>query len=366
MNSEASTVNFPCQSCGGQMMFDTASQNLKCGYCGREETIENIMTEPQEHSLDFAELEQAATMDWGTEQQALSCSNCGGQMLLNNLQTAIICPFCGSPKVLPQNNAESSIRPESIVPFRISRDQAISSFLAWKRKRWFAPNQFKKQNVDSSLNGIYIPHWTYDADSSSAYTAEVGTYHYRSETRTRTVNGKTETYTEQVRYTVWHHTSGTYSRFFDDVLIPASGQYDEKLLGRLGGFNLKSLSAYKPQYISGFIAERYSVSLGQGWDQAINVMDDKINGDVRRQIGGDELRNLNIRTHYSDATYKHILLPIWNAIYTYQNKQFRYMVNGETGTVSGKAPKSAWKITFFTLFCVAAVILLVYFISQSQ
>lgn len=366
MNSEANQVSFPCQSCGGQMMFDTESQNLKCGYCDREETIENIMTEPQEHSLNFADVEEAASTDWDTEQQALSCSNCGGQMLLSNHQTAVTCPFCGSPKVLPQNDAERSIRPESVLPFRISQEQAISSFRAWKRKRWFAPNQFKKQNVNSSLNGLYIPHWTYDAHTSSAYTAEVGTYHYRNETRTRTVNGKTETYTERVRYTVWHSTSGTYSRFFDDVLIPASGQYDAKLLGNVGDFNLKNLAAYKPQYISGFIAERYSVSLKQGWDQATNVMDGAISGGVRSQIGGDEQRNVNIRTHYSDATYKHILLPIWNAIYTYQNKQYRYMVNGETGAVSGKAPKSAWKITFFSLFWVAVLVILIYFISQSQ
>lgn len=98
MSSEANQVSFPCQSCGGQMMFDTESQNLKCGYCAREETIENIMTEPQEHSLNFADVEEAASTDWDTEQQALSCSNCGGQMLLSNHQTAVTCPFADRQK----------------------------------------------------------------------------------------------------------------------------------------------------------------------------------------------------------------------------------------------------------------------------
>ncbi|MNE87065.1 hypothetical protein D3C80_1842170 [compost metagenome] len=61
-------------------------------------------------------------------------------------------------------------------------------------------------------------------------------------------------------------------------------------------------------------------------------------------------------------TYKHILLPLWNANYKYRNKPYRYMVNGQTGAVSGTVPRSPWKITFAVLFgiaVIAAVLLLV-------
>ena len=84
---------------------------------------------------------------------------------------------------------------------------------------------------------------------------------------------------------------------------------------------------------------------------------------------GDEVRDLNILTKYSKQTYKHILLPVWNATYRYKNKTYRYMVNGETGHVIGYVPRSAWKITFFTLFmlfCLLAIVIgVLWFKNQS-
>lgn len=91
------------------------------------------------------------------------------------------------------------------------------------------PSRFKKTNASSQLHGIYIPYWTYDADTYSVYSAEVGVYNYRTVTRTRVVNGKRERYTTTERYTVWHPTRGDYGRFFDDILVPASGHYNKRL-----------------------------------------------------------------------------------------------------------------------------------------
>ncbi|MFC5700816.1 hypothetical protein ACFPVX_05960 [Cohnella faecalis] len=358
-------ASFPCPGCGGSMQFDTESQALKCQYCGGERTIEHLMEEPREHP--FAEEEDSAELlDWGTEQQSVRCESCGGESLIPLRQTATQCAFCGSPKVLPQGEARSGIRPESVIPFHVSLDGAAELFRKWKGKRWFVPNAFKKQNISSKLNGIYIPYWTYDTSTYSVYSAEVGIYHYRTETRTRVVNGKSETYTEQVRYTVWHWTKGDYDRAFDDILIPASGYYDKDLLRKLGDFDLGRLTGYKPEYLSGFIAERYSVSKSQGWTYAQAEADDQIRDDVRRQIGGDEIRNLNIRTNYGDITYKHLLLPVWNATYSYRSKSYRYMVNGQTGTVSGRVPRSPWKITFFVLACLAAAIGALWIYGNSQ
>ncbi|MCS7459177.1 hypothetical protein N0M98_03395 [Paenibacillus doosanensis] len=354
------TATFPCPGCGGQMQFDTASQTLKCRYCGSEKPIENESEgAPEEHDLDFADEDDASLMDWGTEQQVIKCGNCGGEMLMPASQTAAVCVFCGSPKVLPQGNP-GSIRPESVIPFHISREQAAQAFNAWRKRRWFIPNEFKKRSVSSNLNGIYVPFWTFDTDTDSSYKAEVGVYHYRQETRTRVVNGKTETYTERVRYTVWHWTSGTYRKFYDDVLVPASGQYDGELLNKLNDFKLHQLVPYKPEYLSGFIAERYTVSLRQGWADAQSRVDDRLSGEIRRKIGGDEIRNLDIRTRYFDRTYKHVLLPVWNATYMYKSKTYRYMVNGETGSVTGRVPRSPWKIALFTLFCVLVVAAVLY------
>lgn len=341
------------------MKFDAATQGLKCHYCGGGQSIDNLMEQPEERPFDHDEggkLDPALT-DWGTQQKAIHCDNCGGESLIPVVQTAAACAFCGSSKVLAQG-APGTIRPESIIPFQNTREEAIQRFRKWKRKRWFVPNAFKKMNVNAQLTGIYIPYWTFDTNTYSVYSAEVGIYHYRTVTRTRVVNGKTETYTDTERYTVWHWTNGDYERFFDDILIPASGHYDRSLLEKIDDFDLGQLNGYRPEYLSGFIAERYSVSRNQGWEQAQNKAEQTLYHEIRRSIGGDEIRNLRIRTNYWDITYKHLLLPVWNASYTYKSKLYHFMVNGQTGTVSGQVPRSAVKITCFALACVAAVVAL--------
>ncbi|WP_239615909.1 hypothetical protein [Cohnella mopanensis] len=365
MNSPTAAIRFPCASCAGPMVFDTESQNLKCQYCGAEQTIDTVIEPPKEHPFDSDDEDLDSLLDWGTEQQAVHCETCGGETLIPAGQTTSECVFCGSQKVLLQDDSRS-IRPESIIPFQISRDEALLSFSAWKKKRWFLPNAFKKQNVSSQLNSIYIPYWTYDTETYSVYSAEVGIYHYRTVTRTRVVNGKTETYTATERYTVWHSTHGDYDRSFDDILIPASGHYDSNLLEKLGDFHLNDLHVYRPEYLSGYISERYSVSREQGWKEARHVADGHIETEIKRIIGGDEIRNLNIRSTYDDITYKHLLLPVWNANYSYKSKPYYYMVNGQTGTVSGHVPRSAIKITLFTLACLGIAGAIAYFIMIQQ
>lgn len=347
----AAVIRFPCDGCGGPMVFDSETQGLKCTYCGADKTIENALAEAREYPLEAAD-DSPALRDWGTKQTAIHCENCGGETLIPAGQTTGVCAFCGSPKVLEHEDTDT-IRPETLIPFSVSGDEARAAFAAWKKKRWFLPNKFKKMNVGSQLSGIYIPYWTYDANTYSLYTAERGVYHYRTVERTRVVNGKTETYTERERYTVWTRVRGDHERAFDDILIPASGHYNAKLLDRLGDFDLSALLPYKPEYLSGYISEKYSVSREQGWARAQDRAASQLEDEIRSRIGGDEIRGLQVQTTYSDITYKHLLLPVWNAGYTYQGKSYHYMVNGQTGTVSGFVPRSPWKITLFTIACLA-------------
>lgn len=359
--AQRSPLTFPCSGCGGPMLFDSEVQNLKCQYCGNEQEIEDSMEIPTEHDLDLSDTDDdMGQTDWGFQQQTIHCENCGGEGLIPKLETATLCVFCGSPKVLVQGDT-TSIRPETIIPFRMSLDKALTSFKSWKKKRWFVPNALKKEELVSRLTGIYIPYWTFDSMTSSSYSAERGDYHYRNETRTRVVDGKTETYTERVRYTVWHSVDGHYKDVFDDILILASKRYDKALLKKIGGFDLNQLKEYKPEYLSGFIAERYSVTRQEGWQIASEKIDNSLHRSITGAIGGDEVRRLRVQTNYYDRTYKHLLVPIWNANYIYRGKTYHYMVNGQTGLVSGEVPRSPWKITLFVLFWVIALAVPLYF-----
>ena len=74
--------------------------------------------------------------------------------------------------------------------------------------------------------------------------------------------------------------SGNYSKFFDDILINASAQINKHIISKLEPFNLNELVLYKPEFLSGFLAERYSIDLKSGW----NLAQEKIESDLRVEI----------------------------------------------------------------------------------
>ena len=51
------------------------------------------------------------------------------------------------------------------------------------------------------------------------------------------------------------------------------------------------------------------------------------------------------QSDYQGRTFKHILVPVWLATYTYGAKSFQVVVNGYTGKMAGEHPLSWVKIT---------------------
>ncbi len=75
-------------------------------------------------------------------------------------------------------------------------------------------------------------------------------------------------------------------------------------------------------------------------------MDRVIERDVKFDIGGDRQRVHGVETEIREVTFKHVLLPVWVAAYRFRGQSYRFVVNGQTGTVQGERPWSAWKIAF--------------------
>lgn len=353
---------FPCKACGGNMVFDPISGSLKCPYCSNLEKIDNENSIINEYDLESAD--ERATGNWGNETSVIQCSSCGAQTVLTENSAAQFCAFCGSSHIL-KNDAKAGITPESLIPFKITKDAAIDFFKKCIRKKFFAPNNLKNNAQLQKMNGVYIPHWTYDCDTASTYTAEAGTYYYVSETIQVQENGKTVTKTHQVRKIRWRFVSGDYAKYFNDVLVNASSQVNNSLIQNLG-YNLSELIPYKPAYLSGYLAERYSIDLKAGWNVARSEVDDTLSKDIKREINSDEVRSLNVDTNYNRIKFKHILLPVWISTYTYKKKLYSFMVNGQNGKVNAKAPLSIFKIAALTIAVIGILLLFLWLYNNNN
>lgn len=355
---------FPCPGCGGDMVFDPEKQCLSCPYCGN-----TIAITQEEHSVireyPIESAMNAASRDWGGKTSVLHCDSCGAEMVINESQLTTECAFCGSIHIRPHAD-EEIIRPETLLPFKVDRRSATDKFKAWLKKRWLSPNNLKLLAKHEKINGVYIPFWTYDADTHSFYTAEKGTYYYVTETVYVTdSNGKRRTEHRRVRKTCWSFTSGSFRHFFNDILVCASKPDGKNLIRRLEPFHLQELVPYKNEYLLGFMAEKYSIGLQQGFDEAKSIIHSEMYRMIRGQIIADEVRNLHIKTSYNNVTFKHILLPVWISAYRYKDKVYKFLVNGQTGEVKGQAPVSAIKVIVLIL---AGLILAasIYFLVRSS
>jgi predicted RNA-binding Zn-ribbon protein involved in translation (DUF1610 family) len=350
-NIEKESDKFMCQSCGGNMAFDPRLGKLSCPFCGSSEEILNENDEIKEYDIETAE--ENSSKDWGLETGIIKCDSCGAQTVITSNSTAQFCAFCGSSHVVKRDES-TGIIPESLIPFKVSQKAAEESFKNWIKGRILAPRNLKSLHQTQKINGVYIPHWTYDCFTFSNYNGEAGTYYYVDETVMVEEDGKQVQKTQQVRKTSWTPVSGTYNGSFDDILINASRQVKESIIKELS-FDLSELCNYKPEYISGFLAEKYCIGLKEGFETTQKTINSSIRSGIENEINADEVRIFDINTNYSNIKFKHILLPIWISAYTYKNKTYNYMVNGQNGNVKGDAPLSLLKILMIIIVIIGII-----------
>jgi hypothetical protein len=256
---------------------------------------------------------------------------------------------------VPYEEIKEAFRPESLLPMKLSENQVRDSIRTWYGSRWFAPNKLKRAALTDTVKGLYIPYWTFDAQVHADWTAESGYYYYETETYTD-ANGRTQT--RQVQKIRWEFSSGSLDHFFDDELVPASRGVQEAMLRKIEPFpTTTELVPYNAGYLSGWVVERYQIDLVAAAQEAREEMDEEMERLCAAQVPGDTHRNLQVQSDYSGQTFKHILTPIWLLTYNYGAQHFQVVINGYTGVIAGKYPKSWVKITLAVLAALAAAAL---------
>lgn len=356
--------HFPCANCGADLRYAPGQTELVCEHCGHVQAIPAAPAHSRQRALAELDLARGLAEDLDSDAmvdiRTTSCPSCGAQVEFDGVTYARECPFCATP-VVTDTGTQRHIKPQAVLPFVLTEDQARSEMITWLGSLWFAPSALVEYaRKGRALAGIYVPFWTYDADTRSAYTGQRGEHYYETRSVSVMVNGRRETRQEQVQKTRWYSASGRVARDFDDVLVMASKSLPARLGNDLTPWDLTALQPYAPDYLAGFSAEGYTVPLADGYQMAQAQMNSVIQQDVMRDIGGDVQRIDSLNTSYSNETFKHVLLPVWMAAYKYNSKSYRFLVNGQTGEVQGERPYSIWKIAFAVLVALIVVAVLVY------
>ena len=334
-------TRFACPNCGANVAYDISAGGIACEYCGYIAPVRAVNVGRNASEFEFTlETVSQSNRGWGTERQILACDSCGARLSIPKGTLSARCPFCASNQVNVTVSVEESLRPRFLVPFQITPEQTQALAAEWLGKGWYHPNELATTKITRNFTGIYLPFWTFDTQVNAHWRAQVGyeetERHYNShekrwETRTKIV---------------WRWESGDVRLKVDDFLVSGSGKgrIHHRILEDLYPFNLHALVTYEPSYLAGWRAQAYETTLTEAWESSKQAIRESAKKACYQDIPSHHVRNFSMSADFADESWRYILLPIYLTAYTYHEKFYQIMINGQTGTVAGQKPVAWWKI----------------------
>lgn len=289
----------------------------------------------------------------------LECQSCGAALAVEAHHRTAKCVYCASPSIVARPPSPDRPEPTFVLGFVVPPERALEMARRWLRRPLLAPEAFRRA-VPDDIRGLYLPAYLYSAAAFSEYSAQIGENYTVTETYTTTDSqGRTVTRTRTRTETEWRSLSGRHATYVHDRVVTASRGIPNAELEAIEPFDLRALHRYTPKVISGWLAEEPSIA----FTDCLQMARAEAVAAVGRMLGpfmpGDKHRNLTHRTWLEQEHLALTLLPVWVLAVRYAPDKplVRLLVNGQTGAVHGKAPRSALKITLLVLAVLAVIAL---------
>lgn len=328
------TKKYTCPGCGAALEFNPQTQRIRCEHCGHAYTVEEFADIQQavddrvkEYNLTENEDNDAArqTRRETIPMQVLHCSSCGAELVVTRTEASTYCSFCGQATVIA-DRVTGCLKPDKIIPFKVTREVAEQRFRKRLAKGWFIPKEIKNFEQER-LNGIYLPFWLFDV-------------YYGAAQYWRYVNkkdAKKATQYLRVGFTMFHR-----------ITIDASSQIPNEYSRKLEPYRMKELEDFDAAYLSGFYSDRFDVKPEEVSKEARDRAEALFNEGMRKFVKKGSERYLSFPvSKASDPEYA--LLPVWFLTFRYEDSPITLMMNGQTGKIVGGVPYNQRKVTILQI-----------------
>ena len=252
------------------------------------------------------------------------CTACGAKLLINEVESATYCAYCGQPTVIFDRIRQQK-QPKYIIPFRVSKSLATEKVKDRLSNGSFIPKEI--QNVKPEhIRGIYIPYKLVDLNYK-----DVQIYNEPPSKKTTRVR----------RYL----REGTAK--FRNLTLDTSISFNDESAKRLEPYEMISLKPFKPVYLSGFYAdcsdEDPYITKKKAEKRARELFVYKMKQQLKQEGAGSPILVSEDPKVNIEKT-EDILLPAWFFVFRYRNKSYTIIVNGQTGKVVGTVPIDRKKV----------------------
>lgn len=220
-------------------------------------------------------------------------------------------------------------KPDLIIPFEISREQAAQIFLRRFSADKMAPSEFAEAVHHNRFERKFISAYLFDCNVITSLSAEC----------TKRNDDKIDTYSSE----------RTVSTQLSEILLNADDMADDFLLRMLEPYDLEKATAFSNDLpedadygISRQSADEIFEAAKPGLErEALEAAEKAFKDFTDRKITGC--------THsFAEKSYKHLLLPIWVLECNCYGQSCRIFLNGQTGRVVGIPPRSRKKAAAIT------------------
>lgn len=324
-----------CKICGGDLVFNPSKNGSICQRCGNFASVTGIIS--NEKSLQTL-LNNAPL--WKKDATVVCCEHCGAKTVVSKFDLVAKCEYCGAANMV-KTKETPGLRPDTVVLFGLNKDEAYKQVSAWLSKRFFVPSDFKHQLKERQINGIYYPVFTFDANVTGKYTGTL----VQTNTTTVEVDGEQKTQTQTTRRSI----TDVISQTFDDIIISANEEISPQTLQQIYGFDTNHGQTFQESFLTGFTVAQATLDPHTCWNEAKKVMENRIRSRIATRYGDvNRVENLHLDLDFTNITYKYALLPIYVGHIEYKGIKYPLYMNGQTGKVSAKTPKS-WRKILLTL-----------------
>ena len=344
---------YKCPNCGGALRFDSTVQQLKCPYC--DSTVDVAALSGYDEELrrsqpDQINWEQTAGNQWEAGEtdrfKVYVCNSCGGEIIADENTAASKCPYCDNPVVM-KGNLSGALKPDFIIPFKLSKEQAKAAYHNHLKGKKFLPKVFEDKNHIDEIKAVYVPFWLFDCDVD----ADVK---YRG-TRTRGWADSENNYLETSHYAILR--SGTIA--FDNVPVDGSSVMNNELMQSIEPFDFREAEVFSTAFLPGYLADKYDIDA----EASIGIANARIKSSTEQAIKGTvgNYKSLTVEAssiRLENGRAKYALYPVWILNTTYNGERFIFALNGQTGKTVGDLPvsNSAYWKNFATVGIIAAAL----------
>lgn len=330
-----------CTSCGGKVEFSPTDKALKCLNCGNLYSIKyekNNFKHPVDSNINIEELNK-----WANSTKAFKCKTCGAYTTLNKFDLAVKCQYCNTSSLMPMKELPG-LKPEIIIPFKVTKDEAKIKFKQRVKNSHFVPNDFKKTIAKIPVGATYISSFTFECNVNAGFK---GIESYTESYTDSQCNRKTVTKTRSI--------SGSINHYFTNIVVEASDKILQNDINQILPYDFNEAVDYQDDFIKGYNIGYYNQTVENAEQVAKGIAVDELKRMLFRKY--PRLDSVEVYPTYSNIKYNYALLPVYFVNFEYKKKSYMSLVNGQTGKTAGKLPKSKLQIMSVVLFILALVII---------